>query len=203
MNATKPPRNTRVTSPTYYHGFDVGLGPMLAESDEKGLIRLALGEGDLLDAVQLHLHGTKPPPASSPSDAPAASAAFTSLVKAVRAYAQGKAPLPSRKEAPLGNLRGTDFQKKVWRALQDIPFGEVRSYGDIAKAIGQPKAARAVGGACGKNPIPVLVPCHRVIASDGTLGGYTGDMEMKRRLLRLEGVTVSSDDKIIVAKRKT
>ncbi len=83
-------------------------------------------------------------------------------------------------------LNGTDFQKKVWKALCDIPYGETRSYQDIAKAVGNPKASRAVGLANNKNPIAIAVPCHRVIASDGKLTGYAGGLEMKQGLLDLE-----------------
>jgi methylated-DNA-[protein]-cysteine S-methyltransferase len=85
---------------------------------------------------------------------------------------------------------GTAFQRKVWRALTKIPYGQTRSYAWVARAIGAPKALRAVGTACGANPVPLIIPCHRVIASDGSLGGFGGGLRLKRRLLRLEGVTV-------------
>ncbi len=84
--------------------------------------------------------------------------------------------------------RGTEFQRRVWRALQDIPHGETRSYAQLAAAVGSPRAMRAVGQANRRNPIGVVVPCHRVIAADGTIGGYAGGLDRKRRLLRLEGV---------------
>ena len=82
---------------------------------------------------------------------------------------------------------GTDFQKKVWQALLDIPYGGVRSYGEIAAAIGNPKAVRAVGGANHVNPIPIIIPCHRVVAADRTLGGYAFGPEPKEKLLDIEG----------------
>ena len=81
---------------------------------------------------------------------------------------------------------GTDFQKKVWNALLEIPYGETRSYGDIAARVGRPGAARAVGGANGANRICIVIPCHRVIATDGGLGGYSSGLERKRALLALE-----------------
>lgn len=84
------------------------------------------------------------------------------------------------------DLRGTEFQRRVWAALQEIPFGERRSYRDIAKAIGRPKAVRAVGAANGSNPVSLVVPCHRVINSDGKLGGYGGGLPLKARLLAME-----------------
>ncbi len=83
-------------------------------------------------------------------------------------------------------LSGTDFQKKVWRALCEIPYGETRTYREIAVAVGNPKACRAVGMANNKNPIAIAVPCHRVIGSDGRLVGYAGGLDMKEALLRLE-----------------
>jgi methylated-DNA-[protein]-cysteine S-methyltransferase len=85
------------------------------------------------------------------------------------------------------DLRGTDFQLACWRALLAIPYGETRSYADIARAIGKPNAFRAVGMANNRNPIAIVVPCHRVIASDGTLCGYGGGLDVKRKLLELEG----------------
>jgi methylated-DNA-[protein]-cysteine S-methyltransferase len=84
------------------------------------------------------------------------------------------------------DFSGTEFQNKVWNALRTIPFGETRSYGDIADQIGSSKAVRAVGAANGRNPIPIIVPCHRVIGADGTLTGFAGGLEIKARLLALE-----------------
>jgi len=85
------------------------------------------------------------------------------------------------------DLHGTDFQLACWRALLAIPYGETRTYGDIARAIGRPRGFRAVGMANNRNPVAIVVPCHRVIASDGTLCGYGGGLDVKRRLLELEG----------------
>ena len=82
--------------------------------------------------------------------------------------------------------KGTDFQQKVWKALKKIPYGETRTYGEIAVAIGNPKAARAVGMANNKNPIGIIVPCHRVVGANGKLVGYAGGMEKKEWLLHLE-----------------
>lgn len=93
------------------------------------------------------------------------------------------------------DLKGTAFQRKVWAALCEIPYGETRSYGEIAKSIGNPKAARAVGMANHNNPIVIVVPCHRVIGADGGLTGYGGGMEMKRYLLELEKKGNSASDR--------
>ena len=86
--------------------------------------------------------------------------------------------------------RGTEFQCQVWQQLQRIPFGEVCSYGQIAKAIGRPKAVRAVGAANGRNPIPIIIPCHRVIGANGQLTGFSGGLSAKAYLLKHEGVAV-------------
>jgi len=90
------------------------------------------------------------------------------------------------------SLSGTPFQKSVWKALMTIPAGRVVSYGDIAKKIKKPKAVRAVGNALGTNPVPIFMPCHRVIAGDGTLGGYGGGLDIKKRLLKAEKITISN-----------
>jgi len=89
---------------------------------------------------------------------------------------------------PLDLSSGTDFQQRVWQALRKISFGRSLSYGQVAEAIGKPKAVRAVGGACGANPIPVLVPCHRVLAANSRLGGFSSGLNWKRVLLAREGI---------------
>lgn len=87
---------------------------------------------------------------------------------------------------------GTDFQRQVWAALQDIPYGEVRTYADIAAAVGNPRGYRAVGLANNKNPLPIVVPCHRVIGAGGKLVGYAAGLKVKRYLLELEGIDASA-----------
>jgi O-6-methylguanine DNA methyltransferase len=94
-------------------------------------------------------------------------------------------------EMPL-DPSGTEFQRKVWRHLETIPYGEICSYSQVAEAIGSPRAVRAVGAANGANPIPIVVPCHRVIGSSGKLVGYGGGLPLKQRLLSLEGVRLGS-----------
>jgi O-6-methylguanine DNA methyltransferase len=103
---------------------------------------------------------------------------------ALKAILAGRKP---QKILPL-DLAGTEFQKSVWNALRKISTGKTKSYGEIAQAIGRPKAVRAVGGACGANPVPVLVPCHRVLAANGKIGGFSGGLDRKRDLLAREGV---------------
>ncbi|MCA9726839.1 MAG: methylated-DNA--[protein]-cysteine S-methyltransferase [Candidatus Eisenbacteria bacterium] len=90
--------------------------------------------------------------------------------------------------------RGTEFQQSVWDALCGIGYGEIVSYGEIAKRVGSPQASRAVGAANGSNPIPIVIPCHRVIGASGMLTGYGGGLDIKEHLLRLEGVPVKTGD---------
>ena len=105
------------------------------------------------------------------------------LAQQLKQYASGKSV---RWSVSIDLSSGTDFQRKVWRALTKIPRGETRSYGWVAQKVGKPKDARAVGAACGANPVPVIIPCHRVVAGNGSLGGFGGGLSKKRRLLALE-----------------
>lgn len=103
-------------------------------------------------------------------------------MRQLREYAEGRRKVF---DLPLNPI-GTPFQRKVWQALLAIPYGETRTYGQIAQAIGMPKASRAVGGACNRNPIGIIIPCHRVIGSNGKLTGYYGGLEFKELLLEHE-----------------
>jgi methylated-DNA-[protein]-cysteine S-methyltransferase len=103
-------------------------------------------------------------------------------VKQLKEYFSGKR---TQFDLPL-DVAGTEFQMRVWAELQKIPFGKTTSYGDLARKLGKEKAFRAVGTANGKNPVSIIVPCHRVIAADGALGGYSGGLGVKKRLLELE-----------------
>ncbi len=140
---------------------------------------------------RLHFPSRKPGAAKETfSPVPAAVRRWHQLTTAaVKAAARGRDPGPL---PPLDWSLGTDFQRRVWGALRKIRAGRARSYGEIARAIGRPKAVRAVGGACGANPLPLLVPCHRVLAADGHIGGFSGGLEWKRMLLAREGVKVRS-----------
>jgi methylated-DNA-[protein]-cysteine S-methyltransferase len=109
---------------------------------------------------------------------------FTGLQKKMVGYFKGaKVTFPER----LDMSAATTFQREVWQATRTIPYGETRSYKWLAEKIGRPKATRAVGGALGKNPLPIIVPCHRVIGSNGGLVGFTGGLDVKIKLLELEG----------------
>ena len=107
---------------------------------------------------------------------------------AIEAYLDGKL---RELELPVDLEHQSTFQRKVWQVLRTIPYGRVRSYGWVARKLGRPRAARAVGTACGANPLPLIVPCHRVVAGDGSLGGFSGGLPTKKRLLRLEGIDLS------------
>src|SRR5690606_9899752 len=109
-------------------------------------------------------------------------ALFKTTTEEMTAYLQGELQQFSVPVSP----QGTEFQREVWQALREIPYGGVASYRDIAVRVGRPQAVRAVGAANGANPVAVIVPCHRVIGSNGTLTGYAGGLEIKARLLQLE-----------------
>jgi len=94
--------------------------------------------------------------------------------------------------------QGTAFQRRVWDALLGVAYGRTATYAEIARAVGNPKAVRAVGLANGRNPIPIIIPCHRVIGSDGTLTGYGGGLPIKRKLLELEGVTATLPQRLLI-----
>ncbi|SHH60311.1 methylated-DNA-[protein]-cysteine S-methyltransferase [Caloranaerobacter azorensis DSM 13643] len=106
----------------------------------------------------------------------------------IKSYLKGKL---KKFDIPV-EFYGTEFQKRVWKQLFEIPYGSVKSYKDIALAIGKPKGFRAVGGANNKNPIPIVVPCHRVINNNGEIGGYRGGIDCKVKLLKLEGVKIEA-----------
>ena len=143
-----------------------------------GLLTLA-GQGDCL--TNLVMEDSAHPP-SDRGRWGEDTAAFPDVVAQLAGYFAGK-----RTGFDVAfRLDGTSFQRRVWDALSEIPYGETRSYGEIARRIGQPGAARAVGLANGRNPIPVIVPCHRVIGANGALTGYGGGLQAKRALLDLE-----------------
>ncbi|MBC2664984.1 bifunctional DNA-binding transcriptional regulator/O6-methylguanine-DNA methyltransferase Ada [Novosphingobium flavum] len=148
------------------------LGPLLVAATDKGLCRVSFGEGE----AELRARFPKAVLETGGAD-------FTTLVEQVVAAVERPAAMP---RLPL-DVQGTAFQQAVWRELQRIPPGETRTYAQIAAAIGKPGAVRAAGSANGANPVAVLVPCHRVVRADGSLGGYAWGEEIKRELLRREG----------------
>jgi AraC family transcriptional regulator of adaptative response/methylated-DNA-[protein]-cysteine methyltransferase len=152
--------------------FDSPLGQMLIAATDKGICRLTF------DDSEASLRRLFPSAEIIKDDG-----GLRALVEGALAAIERPLAAP---DLPI-DVAGTAFQEKVWRELRKIPLGETRSYAQIAAAIGQPKAVRAVGTANGDNHVAVLIPCHRVIRSDGTLGGYAGGLDRKRRLLDAEG----------------
>jgi O-6-methylguanine DNA methyltransferase len=157
--------------------FDTPIGSMLCATTERGLAYVRLpraGGRGFAGWLRRYAPGAEVRSGFAPNKA---------AVQQILEYLGGKR---SAFELPL-DLRGTDFQLRVWNALLAIPFGETRSYGDVARALDLPlRAARAVGTANGANPCAIVVPCHRVVAAGGKLGGYGGGLPLKRRLLALE-----------------
>lgn len=152
---------------------DTPIGALLVAGDQDALQQIRfLGDRDGRTEIQADwIEGSRP---------------LREVVRQLTAYFRGRLTefeLPMRAE-------GTAFQQRVWQALRQIPFGRTASYGDIARQIGQPSASRAVGAANGKNPIPIVVPCHRIIGSGGALVGFGGGLPIKRKLLQLEGIPV-------------
>ena len=141
-----------------------------------GMMALAQGE----EAVTQVYLPSRPTPRIASHETPLLARAREELLE----YLAGE-----RREFDLPlSPQGTPFQQRVWRALGDIPYGQTRSYRDIALAVNCPKGFRAVGMANHNNPIPIFIPCHRVVGADGSLTGYGGGLELKRRLLELEGI---------------
>jgi AraC family transcriptional regulator of adaptative response/methylated-DNA-[protein]-cysteine methyltransferase len=155
-----------------YTVFDTALGRLLVAATGRGLCAVKLG-GDA--EAQLAREFSEAERIHDPE-------ALAPVQRALLAFLEGEDTLA---RLPL-DVRGTAFQRKVWAALRRIPRGETRSYGEIARAIGAPRAVRAVGSACGANPVGIVIPCHRALRADGSLGGYAWGLERKQRLLAIE-----------------
>lgn len=167
--------------PVYTTTIESTIGPLFLAASTNGLLALEFGTrlpGQ--QSIRPSLPGRKENKAFAFKDSPDAMVPYTTELKE---YFAGR-----RREFTFSlDLRGTDFQVACWRSLLAIPYGETRTYAEIARAVGKPTAFRAVGMANNRNPIAIVVPCHRVIASDGSLCGYGGGLDVKRRLLELEG----------------
>ncbi len=173
MSAMARSGGTRVM---HWAVLETSYGPMLLAATDKGLCALAfIADGADGEGV---LRGRYPRARLLP-----AGDKFRDLFAAVHHAAEY--PGEDSSAIPL-DVHGTPFQHRVWEALRQIPPGETRSYGELAAALGNPKASRAVGGANGANHVAVLIPCHRVIAADGSLGGYAWGLGVKAELLRRE-----------------
>lgn len=160
-----------------YTRFASPLGGLFIASGPKGLTHLSIGtkEADFISEVQSSA-GATPVFDEIP---------FSSLFRQLDEYFSGK---PVIFHVPL-DPAGTDFDRAVWKALFTIPWGKKVCYGQLASLMGKSGSARAVGGACGRNPIPIIIPCHRVLQADGSIGGYSGGAGIKEKLLGLEGIT--------------
>ncbi len=157
----------------YYCYFDAPIGELLLAGEEGALSMIGFPKGSMRREPEPHwIFNEKP------------------LEQACTQLSEYFAGERREFDLPL-KLHGTEFQISVLEALQDIPYGETTSYGEIAKRIGRPKAVRAVGAANGRNPIPIIVPCHRVIGSTGDLTGFGGGLDTKEALLRLEAENTS------------
>ncbi len=146
-----------------YAIMETPMGPLTLASSDKGLSAVRFGM-------------------TIPPDGIVDQSLNRPFVRQLSEYFQGRR---TEFECPL-DFEGTPFQMSVWRALLDIPYGETRSYGDIAKSIGKPGASRAVGMANHENRIAVVIPCHRVVGQDGSLTGYAGGLQLKQKLLSIE-----------------
>lgn len=156
------------SAPTLVTMIDSPIGPLTLMSRDGCLVRLSMED---------QAHAVAPP-----SDGRSDDDAFADMTVQLAEYFAGERTCF---DVPL-ELEGTEFQRRVWSELCAIPYGETISYGELARRVGNPKAYRAVGLANGRNPVAVIVPCHRVISSDGSLGGYGGGLERKVHLLELE-----------------
>lgn len=149
----------------FLHVPTTEIGPLTLVADEDALLEVRFGDAE--------------PEGADRGESPLLREAARQLGEYFRGERRGF-DLPVRME-------GTDFRRLVWDALRTIPYGETRSYAQVAAQIGRPKAIRAVGGANHNNPLPIVVPCHRVVGADGSLVGFGGGLEIKRRLLEIEG----------------
>jgi methylated-DNA-[protein]-cysteine S-methyltransferase len=166
------------TTVAYWSAVGTPVGQVFVAGEEDVVYRVAFGGPERAFTGDLERQGFHPK-----KDA----ARITPALAAFNEYFTRGAAIQGIHPAP---AEGTAFQQEVWRALGSIPHGEVRSYRWLAEAVGRPNAFRAVGAANGANPIPILVPCHRVVKADGRLGGYSAGLSIKEKLLEIEGLDV-------------
>ena len=159
-----------------YAWIDGPFGRVFVARSQRGVCRVSFRRSEDVLLTDLERRGLLPERARGELD---------SELRQLEEYFEGKR---RRFRFPV-DLRGvTPFQRKVLEAASEIPFGRVERYADVAERVGSPKACRAVGNALGKNPVAIVIPCHRVVASGGKLGGYTGGLDIKRTLMRIEGI---------------
>ncbi|MBO1224871.1 MAG: methylated-DNA--[protein]-cysteine S-methyltransferase [Candidatus Scalindua sediminis] len=168
-----------MTDKVYYSGFDSPFGPVFVASTPKGVCLVSFSkitETKFLSLLRRRFQ----------KDIIRNDKVLANVKKGLLDYFNGHLV---RFKVPLDLSIGTQFQRKVWHKVREIPYGELRSYKWVARSIGRAHASRAVGNAVGRNPVAPIVPCHRVICSDGTLGGYSSGIAIKKRLLGLEGIS--------------
>jgi O-6-methylguanine DNA methyltransferase len=165
-----------------YGAVESPVGPLMIAFSDKGVCEIAFGEHETQEQFLHHLRtrGFRPVPNQT---------AIATVAEQLSEYFRGER---NHFEVPLDVSGITPFTQDVLKATSEVPFGHLTSYRGIAERIGKPSATRAVGNALGRNPIPVIIPCHRIVRSDSSLGGYTGGVRIKERLLTLEGVLLST-----------
>ena len=159
----------------YYNHFETPIGRLWFAATPEGLCRVKLvsSEEEFLTSLKRSIDG----------EPKREERRFRDLVERFKAYFRGEPT--SFSDLPL-DLRGTDFQRTVWHAVAEIPYGRLSTYREVAVRVGRPRAYRAAGNAVGRNPLHLVIPCHRVVRSDGSLGGFGSGIEVKKYLLRLE-----------------
>jgi len=171
-----PFRDKKVDEELRYTIFNTGMGWVGILGSAAGLMRISLPQHSAQKARQLL--------GDNVNYATQTPRLFENLMERLRSYFDGhKVAFPDR----LDLSQATSFQREVWETARLIPYGETRSYAWVAEQMGKPRAVRAVGQALARNPLPIIIPCHRVVTSDGNLGGYSGGLEMKSHLFQLEG----------------
>ena len=174
-DAAAAPRRT-----IYYCALPTPIGRVFVAAGEAGLVRLSFRQSEASFVAELRRLG---------ADVVRSPARTADIVHQLRAYFAGER---RSFDVRLDLRHTTPFQRRVLLAAARVPAGQVVSYGEIARRIGQPQGSRAVGQALGQNPVPIVIPCHRVIAAGGRIGGYTGGLGIKRKLLRLEGALAAA-----------
>jgi O-6-methylguanine DNA methyltransferase len=176
-----------MTGKVYYSRFDSPFGHVFVASTPKGICLVSFSkitETKFLSLLRKRFQ----------KDIIRNDKVLTNVKKGLLDYFNG---CPVRFKVPLDLSIGTQFQRKVWHKVREIPYGELRSYKWVARSIGRAHASRAVGNAVGQNPVAPIVPCHRVVCSDGTLGGYSSGIAIKKRLLRLEGIIADGSSSLL------
>lgn len=178
MERAVPDRGARVA----FARLDTPYGTMQIVAGPDGLLRIDLPGRPFADPARVAADAGYPPEVREEGP---------EVVRARRQLEEAFAGRRRRFDLPL-DPRGTPFDREVWAAVADVPHGEVATYGDIARTVGRPTAFRAVGAANGRNPLPIVIPCHRIVGAGGRLTGYGGGLALKEALLEAEGVRVRS-----------